>query len=213
MTEKIFWENPYLTELDTPVVSVDGSAVMLEQTILFAASGGQESDTGTIGGFSVLRAWKDDHDILYELPEDHTLCVGENVHISVSWERRYRLMRLHFAAELVLELTYRQVPGIEKIGAHISEEKARLDFAWGRNISDLFPSVRSQVAHLIEENHQIVSAYSDRERERRYWEIEGFAKVPCGGTHLRRTGEIGNITLKRNNIGKGKERIEILLSH
>ena len=43
----------------------------------------------------------------------------------------------------------------------------------------------------------------------RYWEIEGFARVPCGGTHLKRTGEVGNIALKRKNIGKGKERIEV----
>jgi alanyl-tRNA synthetase len=35
--------------------------------------------------------------------------------------------------------------------------------------------------------------------------------VPCGGTHIKKTGEIGAIALKRNNIGKGKERIEILL--
>ncbi|HOG04600.1 MAG TPA: alanyl-tRNA editing protein, partial [Accumulibacter sp.] len=38
-----------------------------------------------------------------------------------------------------------------------------------------------------------------------------FARVPCGGTHVRRTGEIGSIRLKRNNIGRGKERVEILL--
>jgi len=45
----------------------------------------------------------------------------------------------------------------------------------------------------------------------RYWEIENFSKVACGGTHIKKTGEIGQITLKRNNIGKGKERIEIVL--
>ncbi|HAE50502.1 MAG TPA: alanyl-tRNA editing protein, partial [Tistrella mobilis] len=46
---------------------------------------------------------------------------------------------------------------------------------------------------------------------RRYWEVEGVARVPCGGTHLRRTGEVGAITLKRVNVGKGKERIEMRL--
>ncbi|WP_230369886.1 hypothetical protein [Paludibacterium denitrificans] len=36
--------------------------------------------------------------------------------------------------------------------------------------------------------------------------------MPCGGTHLRRTGEVGTLQLKRKNVGKGKERVEILLA-
>lgn len=43
------------------------------------------------------------------------------------------------------------------------------------------------------------------------WEIEGFSKVPCGGTHVKSTAEVGFVTLKRINIGGGKERIEIRL--
>jgi alanyl-tRNA synthetase len=35
--------------------------------------------------------------------------------------------------------------------------------------------------------------------------------VPCGGTHVRSTAEVGQIRLKRNNIGKGKERVDIFL--
>jgi len=47
----------------------------------------------------------------------------------------------------------------------------------------------------------------------RYWEIEGFAKVDCGGTHIRKTGEIGDIILKRGkSLGSNKERIEIYLN-
>ena len=42
-------------------------------------------------------------------------------------------------------------------------------------------------------------------------EVKGFSKVACGGTHLKRTGEVGEIQLKRKNIGKGKERVEISL--
>ena len=64
---------------------------------------------------------------------------------------------------------------------------------------------------MIEADREIVSAYSDACAERRFWEIDGFARVPCGGTHLRRTGEIGALTLRRKNPGKGKERIEITL--
>ena len=41
--------------------------------------------------------------------------------------------------------------------------------------------------------------------------IEGFSRVSCGGTHVKSTAEVGHITLKRVNVGKGKERIEIYL--
>jgi len=44
-----------------------------------------------------------------------------------------------------------------------------------------------------------------------YWEIDGFSKVPCGGTHVKSTAEVGLVKLKRVNIGSGKERIEIKL--
>ena len=62
---------------------------------------------------------------------------------------------------------------------------------------------------IIAEDLEITTGFEDAATERRYWEIAGFSRVPCGGTHVRRTGEIGGVRLKRNNIGKGKERIEI----
>ncbi|WP_421852133.1 hypothetical protein [Marinomonas sp.] len=41
--------------------------------------------------------------------------------------------------------------------------------------------------------------------------IDNFAQVPCGGTHVKSTRELGSIRLKRKNVGKGKERVEIYL--
>ena len=64
---------------------------------------------------------------------------------------------------------------------------------------------------LVGADTAITSAFSDEAAEQRYWEVPGFARVPCGGTHLQRTGEVGEIQLKRKNPGRGKERIEIRL--
>ena len=118
----------------------------------------------------------------------------------------------HFAAELVLELTYRMLPDAAKVGAHIAQEKARIDFTWAQSIAPLLPEIASQANKIIESNLEIISAFEDEAKERRYWEIKGFSRVPCGGTHVHRTGEIGLIKLKRDNIGRGKERIEIFLA-
>jgi alanyl-tRNA synthetase len=206
---KLFWRDPYRITLDTRIATVAGNDVTLAETIFYAFSGGQESDAGSIGGRPVLAARKEGHDILYTLAEGHGLQPDDAVTVEVDWTRRYKLMRLHLAAEIILELAYQNLPGIEKIGAHIAADKARIDFAWEPNIAKLFPLLQEKAGALIAADHAIVSAFSDEGTQRRYWEIEGFARVPCGGTPLKRTGEIGPLSLKRVNIGKDKERIEI----
>jgi Ser-tRNA(Ala) deacylase AlaX len=212
MVAKLFWQDPYRTALDTRIASVEGDQVTLEETIFYAFSGGQESDGGTIGGHSVIEARKDGRDIRYTLDPGHALKPGDAVTVAIDGMRRLNLMRLHLAAEIILELAHQNLPGIQKIGAHIAEDKARIDFEWPENISRLFPMMQEKAGALIAADHPIVSAFSDEANQRRYWEIDGFARVPCGGTHLKRTGEIGAIALKRVNIGKGKERIEIRLA-
>ena len=211
MTRKVFWENPYLTVHDTTLDSVQGPEVTVRSTILYAFSGGQESDAGTIQGRPVLRARKEGPQIFYTLAPDHGLEPGQAVRLELDWTRRYRLMRLHFAAELVLELVGRALEGVRKIGAHIAEPKARIDFAWPEPVTPWLPRLEAEVRAIVAADQAIISAFEDEAQERRYWELPGFARVPCGGTHLRRTGEVGRIRLKRTNIGGGKERIDIFL--
>ncbi len=212
MTRKVFWEDPYRTRLQTTIASVDGPRVELESTIFFAFSGGQESDRGTIGGLPVALAQKEGGRILYTLPPDHGLRAGQAVEVAIDWERRYRLMKLHFAAELVLELCSAALQGVEKVGAHIAQEKARIDFAWPESVAPHLPRLSDRANQLIASDLPILTGFDDPGRERRYWCIEGFSRVPCGGTHVRSTGEIGPIRLKRVNLGRGKERVEIHLA-
>ena len=145
------------------------------------------------------------------MPPGHGLTPGSPVSVSIDWARRYRLMRLHFAAEVVLELLYARFNGMQRTGAHIAVNKARIDFVWPLSIAPLLPEIQAAAQAVIDGNQPIISDYSDRATERRFWEVPGFAKVPCGGTHLRRTGEVGTIALKRKNPGRGMERVEIHL--
>lgn len=209
MTKKIFWQNPYLTELETIVNSVNGQQITLNETIFYAFSGGQESDKGTINRHQVIEARKDGTEIFYTLDEGHSLQAGDAVTVTIDWERRYRLMRLHFAAEVVLELVCRKFPEINKVGAHIAQDKARIDFEWDQNIAPHLPVLQQEAQQIVNSDQPIISAFSDEANERRYWKINEFSQVPCGGTHIKRTGEIGTLRLKRVNPGKGKERIEI----
>lgn len=207
---KLFWENPYQRALNTTVSSVNGNRILFEETIAFSFSGGQESDKAYIDGLSVVGSEIEGNLIYYTLPEGHGLSPGVKVCMEIDWPRRYKIMRLHFAAELILELVTRQL-SIKKIGAHISEKKARIDFIYDKNISFALEKVLSEYNEIIARDAVIKTGFSDVVNQRRYWEIEGFSKVPCGGTHVKSTVEVGYIVLKRVNIGGGKERIEIRL--
>jgi Ser-tRNA(Ala) deacylase AlaX len=209
--KKLFWEDPYLSKTTAIVTEVDGRNVTLNETIIYAFSGGQQSDSGKIGHYEVIEAKKDGLDIIYTLPENHDLQKGQEVVIEIDWEKRYRIMKLHFAAEIILELMYQNYHNPEKIGANITSDKARIDFYWDGKISETFPLLETKAKELIEADLEIFSEFDDPKNQRRYWEIKGFGKVSCGGTHIKRTGEIKGIKLKRNNIGGGKERIEIYL--
>ena len=212
MVRKVFWDDPYLSELQTEVTRVIGDQVTLRETVFFAQSGGQESDKGTIGVFPVLNARWEGNDIRYTLPPNHDLRAGNVVTVMIEWPRRYRLMRLHFAAEVVLELVNSTLKKPRKTGAHIAEDKARIDFDFKENIEKHLDKIALLANIVVANNYPIESGYSDRATERRYWKIPGFGQVPCGGTHLKRTGEIGEIFLKRKNVGRNKERVEIRVS-
>jgi Ser-tRNA(Ala) deacylase AlaX len=209
--EKVFWEDPYISTISAKVTGVNENVLTVNKTIFYAFSGGQASDEGTINNYKILKAEKVGQEIYYTIEGPHELKVGDDVNIVIDWEKRYRIMRLHFAAEIILEIVNQLLGRPEKIGANITDAKARIDFVCEDNISKAFGLLLDEVNRIIKANYPIISDFSNREKELRYWEVKGFGKVNCGGTHLRTTGEVGQIKLKRDNIGKNKERIEIVL--
>ena len=149
--------------------------------------------------------------IYYTIDNQHNLKTGDTVLVKIDWEKRYKIMKLHFAAEVILELVNQNFNRPEKIGANITSEKSRIDFIWENNISEMFRVLEQKAKELIEADKPIISAFSNEVDEIRYWKIEGFGQVPCGGTHIKRTSELGALKLKRERQGKNKERIEIYL--
>ena len=208
--KKIFWDNPYQHTLQTSVTSINGPEVMFNETIAYSFAGGQESDKATVNGIPILNSRREENLIYYTLPEDHGLAAGDAVTMIIDWPRRNKLMRLHFAAEIILEIVYQHFH-LEKVGAHIAEHKSRIDFKCDENISQHFDAILAIYNDIIKNNYPIEKGYSDLATQRRFWKIEGFAQVPCGGTHVDTTSEVGYVKLKRERPGKGIERIEIRL--
>ena len=116
------------------------------------------------------------------------------------------------ATEMVLVLLTRAHPHLVKIGAHMSVEKGRIDFATEHTLTDWLADIAKTTNQMIEMDMPIERDFVAGSDTRRYWKIPGFAQVPCGGTLPERTGEIGPIDLRRSNPGKGKERVEITLT-
>ncbi|MBI4146657.1 alanyl-tRNA editing protein [Candidatus Woesearchaeota archaeon] len=209
MTKKLYNEDPYKTTCMARVVSIEGNNVVVDQTVLFAFSGGQATDKGTIGGIQVKEA-KDGDQIVYTLEQTPTFKQGDTVEIVVDAQNRDILRRLHSAAHLVAWLFEQKTGVTETIGSNVDNTKARLDYLHPTPITPLLPELQQKTNEFNNKGHQ-VKRYLGEDGKTLWWECEQI-KMPCSGTHVRNTSEIGNIILKRKNIGKGKERIEVLLA-
>ena len=216
MTKKLFWDNPYQTECTTVVTSINENKVKVDQTIFYAFSGGQESDDGTIGGIKVIEAKKEGDkenivDIEYTLETTPLFKVGDVVQIIIDPEKRSKLRRLHSAAHLVYYKTIEMVGPLKIMGSNVTEDKARMDFLYELPISDKIPIIETNINSYIAKNIPITMYHDQEKMDLRWWTCENN-RMPCGGTHVQNTNEIGPLKLTRVNKGKGKERIEIFLA-
>jgi Ser-tRNA(Ala) deacylase AlaX len=210
MTKKLFWDDPYLTECNATVTKVEEGRVWLDQTCFFAFSGGQASDSGSINSIPVKEAIAENSDIHYILEGE--VKEGEKVRVEINKEKRKKIMMLHSAAHIVWVFLCKEIGRQKMIGSNIYEEKARLDIVYDDPLTEVIPKLEEQSNSFIAEAHEIKTYPDENDEGKRYWEINDFLKMPCGGTHLKNTEEVGSIKLKRKNIGAGKERIEITLS-
>ena len=211
MVIKLFWKDPYMKECYAKVTAIEGNKVWLDQTIFFAFSGGQASDKGAINGINVLEAVKRSEDeIYYVLEKEPNFAVGDNVKVDIEWDYRYKIMKLHSAAHIVYYFFIEKAGEQKVIGSNISIDKARLDFAYNESVGPLLEEIQEKTNKTIDEGIDIKMFYDEKDPTRRLWEC-GKWLMPCGGTHVKNTKEIGQVKLKRKNIGSGKERIEVTL--
>lgn len=207
-TRLLFYEDPYLKEHKAKVVKTEKNVVWLNETIFFAESGGQESDRGSIENIPIIDIYPENFG--HVLERDPSFKVGDLVNLRLDWDRRYRMMRLHSAAHVVYFVVKETLGDLEVIGSHVSPARARLDYAFYGRISDYFPQIMEVVNRVLSEPQEIIIYRRPDNPQIRIWKMDSW-ETPCSGLHVRNTVEIGKIGLKRRNLGKGKERIEIYL--
>lgn len=231
MTEQLFREDSYLKECDAIVVTADGDAIVLDRTVFYPMGGGQAADTGTIhwegGSATVIDTRYGDGGAIRHIVEENAARpqAGTQVRASIDWDRRYRHMRMHTALHLLGSILKYGVTG-----GNISAEKSRLDFDMEDTIDK--EEVARALKALVEENHSISCRWiTDEELEAqpdlvrtmsvqppkgagkvRLLDIEGVDLQPCGGTHLKSTGEVGQVRIgKVEKKGRRNRRVNIHL--
>jgi alanyl-tRNA synthetase len=210
MTLKLFYQDPYMYECEARVISINGFDIIVDKTVFFAFSGGQESDDGTINNIHVKLARAEGKEIVYTLDSEPDFSAGDTVKISIDSNKRCRLMRLHSATHVIWFL-FKEKTGISKlIGSNVDAGKGRLDYEYRESIAQFLPQLEEEANRLFLEKIEIKSYNDAKDPAKRLWQCNEWI-CPCSGTHVRNTGEIGRIKLKRKNIGAGKERIEIML--
>lgn len=231
MTEELFREDSYLQECDATVTAVDDGAVVLDRTVFYPLGGGQPGDTGTVtwgaGSAAIVDTRYGDHGaIRHILAEGEAGPVtGDEVHVALDWERRYRHMRMHTAMHLLGSILQYGVTG-----GNISAEKSRLDFDMEDTVDK--DAVAAALEELVGGDHAVscrwirdeeLDAQPDLVRTMsvqpprgkgkvRLLEIEGIDLQPCGGTHLRSSAEVGKVRIgKVEKKGKRNRRVNIHL--
>ncbi|MFH1275799.1 MAG: phenylalanine--tRNA ligase subunit beta [Candidatus Woesearchaeota archaeon] len=209
-TERLFYQDPYMKEAEAKVEEINGKEIILNKTLFFAFSGGQASDSGEINGIKIIDVKKENHKIVHLLEKEPDFKIGDTVKLKLDWERRYRLMKLHSAAHLIYYPFVETLGKPKIIGSNINEDKSRIDFIYDSPISEKIPLIEKEANRVIAEGLNIITEPDEKNPEKRWWKCKDW-KMPCGGTHVKNTSEIGKIILKRKNIGKGKERVEVYL--
>ena len=219
MTEFLFRDDSYLTSADARVVEVmPEGGVVLDRTVFYAASGGQPGDIGVIEAdgatLPVATTIHPDGDKtrIVHVPADGQsipLSTGQAVTARLDWDRRHRLMRMHTALHLLSVVFPFPVTG-----GSIGEDKGRLDFDMPAVPDDL-PALEARLNDMVAADHAVTSEWiTDAEMEAnanliktmkvkppmgqgrvRLIRIGDVDLQPCGGTHVRATGEIGPLRI------------------
>ena len=211
----------------------DAGVVVLERTPFYAESGGQVGDRGELAGPAGTFAVDDTQKIQAEVFGHHgrqrtgVLRVGDTVDAQVDRASRRRAMWNHSATHL-MHAALRQVLGkhVEQKGSLVDAQRTRFDFSHPKPLTaEELARVEALVNAAIQRNDEVtarIMKYDDAMRagalaffgdkygdEVRVLTMGEFSTELCGGTHVRRTGEIGFFKIvSESGVAAGIRRIE-----
>ena len=236
-TDCLFRDDSYLKDCQARVVAVtEQGAIVLDRTVFYANSGGQPGDSGSFttsdgtriaietAVFTDTAKSEIAHVAVAGSP---ALKPGDAVTATIDWDKRYARMRMHTALHLLSAALPYAVTG-----GSVGDSESRLDFDIPEAGLDK-DAITAKVNEMIASNAAVTSRWiSDAELEAnpglvktmsvkppmdtgkvRLIEIANLDLQPCGGTHVRATGEIGPVRVTQiEKKGKQNRRVRLALA-
>ena len=231
MITKLYWHDSHLTRFSAQVVDCfvqDGhQVVVLDQSAFYPGGGGQPYDTGVINAARVMAvSTAEDGRMLHHLEGDVPFHAGEAVAGAVDWPRRLEMLQQH-TGQHILSQAFWQLFGAETRGFRIFEQVAEIDLTLDRSPDELAAAIRQaeELANAVVFEDRVVHLHTVTPAEAaqlplrkenfntdcvRVVEIADFDWSPCGGTHARRTGEVGLIAVRGWERAKRMTRVQFV---
>jgi alanyl-tRNA synthetase len=224
-TERLYYSDSHLLEFDARVVSVstldDGRAgVALDRTAFYPTGGGQSNDTGTLGTARVVDCLEDEGSRVLHVLEGDAPEAGACVRGRVDGARRRDHMQQH-TGQHILSQAFVELYGAQTRSFRMTADACEIDVDLSDPSDERVERAVTRADEIIWDDREVrvhnVTAEeaarlplrrdSAREGELRVIEIEGFDFSPCGGTHARRTGEVGVIVARHWERAKSLVRV------
>lgn len=223
MTEKLYYIDAYMKEFCAEVISCvkkgEEYVTVLDRTAFFPEEGGQYSDKGTIGGVTVINVLERDG-IIYHYTES-AVREGENVFCSIDFTERYEKMQCH-TAEHILSGLIHSFFMLDNVGFHLGADDVTMDISAPLSWDDLM-RIEEMANEAVFANAEVIAIYPSSEQlsslsyrsklditeNVRIINIGGYDSCACCAPHVRRTGEIGLISILDAEKLRGGMRIHI----
>ena len=221
---ELFYQQPYVKEFDAVVTGCvqgkNGWEVTLDHTAFYPEGGGQLADGGKLGDATVSDTRHKDGHIVHFC--DKPLEVGSTVHGILDWTRRFDHMQAHSGEHIVSGLIHKKY-GYDNVGFHMAADKVTVDFD-GIISEEQLAELEREANEAIWANTPVSVAFPSAEElaaleYRSKKELSGEVRIvtfpgvdvcACCGTHVMRTGEVGQIKFLSMSHYKGGVRIEML---
>jgi alanyl-tRNA synthetase len=220
MTLRLYYTDSYLRDFEADIVerADGGRRIYLDRTAFYPTSGGQPFDTGTLGGIAVVDVVDEGERVAHLLAD---ALPDNRVSGVVNWDRRFDHMQQHTGQHL-LSAVLHQLCGQATISVHFGSESSTLDLDAPAIDHPQLVEAESRANRLVAENRPVEVSFeeagsasglrkpSEREGTLRIVAIRDLDRSACGGTHVRATGEIGSILIRKAERVKKNVRLEFL---
>lgn len=219
MTERLYYTDSYLSRFQAAIIETRGNTVYLDRTAFYPTSGGQLHDLGTLNGTAVTEVAEDeDGRIAHHVESPLAPGPAEGV---IDWPRRFDFMQQHTGQHL-LSAVFESLFGMATVSVHFGEQISTLDLATPALSPEQQRAAEWRANEIVWENRPATVRFAsaaeagelrkptEREGTLRIVSIQDLDHSACGGTHVRATGEIGPIVLRRLDKIRGNVRVEFL---